>query len=61
MDEKALHYRERASQLQKIADGTPDEATRKALTDNIAEYEKMALALDSVAPANRVHPKHPND
>ena len=61
MDHTASHYRERAAELQKIADGTLDESARKGLVENIAEYEKMAAALDAVAPADRAHPKHPND
>ena len=60
MDQTASHYRERAAELQKIADSTSDDTTRKSLVENIAEYAKMAAALDTVAPADRAHPKHPS-
>jgi hypothetical protein len=60
MDKKAKNYREEAAKLRIIADSTSDATTRKGLDNNIAEYEKMAAALDTVAPADRAHPKHPN-
>ena len=61
MDDKAKHYRNQAAELRKIADSTSDDTTRKSLLENVTEYEKMAVALDSVAPAHRAHPKHPRD
>ena len=45
--------------LRIIADSTSDDTTRKSLLENIASDEQMAMALDAVAPADRVHPKHP--
>jgi hypothetical protein len=60
MDKKAQHYREEAAKLRKIADSTSDDTTRKNLLSNIAAFEQMAVALDSIAPADRVHPKHPS-
>ena len=60
MDAQAEYYRECAAQLQGIADRAPHGAARDNMIENIAEYEKMAGALDTVAPANRAHPKHPS-
>ena len=60
MDAQAQHYRERAAELQRIADSAPHGAARDNMIQNIAEYEKMAGALDTVAPADRAHPKHPS-
>ena len=59
MDDKAQHYREEAAKLRIIADSTSDDTTRKSLLQNIAEYEQMAHSLDTVAPTDRAHPKHP--
>ena len=59
MDNKANHFRYMATKLRKIAENSSDETTRRSLLSNIAAYEQMAVALDSVAPADRAHPKHP--
>ncbi len=59
MDEKTRRYREQAAELQRVAHEMPDGATRKILLETVADYEKMAGALDEVAPADHVHPKHP--
>ena len=53
MDAQAQHYRERAAELQKIANGILYGAARDNLIEAIAEYERMAAALDTVAPADR--------
>ena len=60
MDNKANHYRDLAEKLRKIAHSSSDETTRKSLLSNIAAYEQMAIALDTIAPADRAHPKHPH-
>jgi hypothetical protein len=59
MDKKAQHCRKQAAKLRKIADSTSDDTTRRNFLSNIAAFEQMAFALDSIAPADRVHPKHP--
>jgi hypothetical protein len=51
MDDRASHYRARSVELRKIADSTTDETMRKSLLDNVAHYEHIARALDSMAPA----------
>lgn len=59
MDTQARHYREEAAKLQRVVDRTLHGAARANLIENIAELEKTAAALDTVAPADRAHPKHP--
>jgi hypothetical protein len=61
MDDLAEPYRERAEELRKIADATSDGTARKFFLKSVADYENMAGALDAVAPADRIHPKHPSD
>jgi hypothetical protein len=60
MDAQAQHCRQRAAELQKIANGTLYGAARDNMIEAIAEYERMAAALDTVASADRAHPKHPS-
>jgi hypothetical protein len=61
MDDLAEHYRERAQELRKTAGATSDGTVRKYYLKSVADYENMADALDAVAPADRIHPKHPSD
>ena len=59
MDAQARRYREQAAELKKIANGTLYGAARDNMIETIAEYERMAAALDSVAPGDLAYPKHP--
>jgi hypothetical protein len=60
MDKKSQHYREEAAKRRRLADSTSDDTARKNLLSNVAEFEQMAVALDTIAPADRLHPKHPS-
>jgi hypothetical protein len=59
MDRTASHYRDRAAEKQRYADEMLPGAARDNVVAMMAEYEKKAAALDTVAPADRAHPKHP--
>jgi hypothetical protein len=59
MDEKAKTLPRRDNETRKIADSSSDETTRESPLSDIASYEQMAVALDTVAPADRARPKHP--
>lgn len=43
--EKAKRYRERASEIRKIADDISDRNTQRILISIAAEYERLALLL----------------
>ena len=59
MDAQARRYRKQAAELQEIANGTLYGAARDNMIETIAEYGRMAAALDAVAPGDRAYPKHP--
>ena len=59
MDEQAKHYRERAAQLQKVADNTTDATARETLLTIAADFERMAAGLEKVAKPDRITSKHP--
>jgi hypothetical protein len=56
MDE-AQHYREEATELRKIANGSSDDIMRKRLLKNADSCEQMAVALDTIATAVCAHAK----
>jgi hypothetical protein len=56
--DKATHFREQATKLRKLADSPSGSARREALLTIVADFERRAAALDTVATSDLVHIDH---